>query len=98
MLDSHNVLNYQLLPITHYQVRFYANNYFELPIVSTAFKVCGNTLSLQDRERDTQGSNSTMELTPKAKGFSIASGQKSYEWTSGPVLFHSISIPYCVIT
>ena len=25
---SHNVLYYQLLPITHYQVRFYANNYF----------------------------------------------------------------------
>ena len=26
---SHNVLYYQPLPITHYQVRFYANNYFE---------------------------------------------------------------------
>ena len=26
---SHNVLYYQLLPITHYQVRFYADNYFE---------------------------------------------------------------------
>ena len=36
---SYNVLYYQPLPITHYQVRFYANNYFEyLPIVSTAFK------------------------------------------------------------
>ena len=35
---SHNVLYYQPLPITRYQVRFYANNYFEqLPIVSTAF-------------------------------------------------------------
>ena len=35
---SHNVLHYQPLPITLYQVRFYANNYFEsLPIVSTAF-------------------------------------------------------------
>ena len=37
---SHNGLYYQQLPITRYQVRFYANNYFEsLPIVSTAFKV-----------------------------------------------------------
>ena len=36
---SHNVLYYQQLSITRYQVRFYANNYFEkLPIVSTAFK------------------------------------------------------------
>ena len=36
---SHNVLYYQPLPITRYQVRFYAKNYFEqLPIVSTAFK------------------------------------------------------------
>ena len=36
---SHNVFYYQPLPITHCQVRFYANNYFEyLPIVSTAFK------------------------------------------------------------
>ena len=26
---SHNVLYYQPLPITHYQVRFYANNSFE---------------------------------------------------------------------
>ena len=26
---SHNVLYYQPLPITRYQVRFYANNYFE---------------------------------------------------------------------
>ena len=26
---SHNVLNYQPLSITRYQVRFYANNYFE---------------------------------------------------------------------
>ena len=26
---SHNVLYYQSLSITHYQVRFYANNYFE---------------------------------------------------------------------
>ena len=26
---SHNVLYYQPLPITHYQVMFYANNYFE---------------------------------------------------------------------
>ena len=35
----HNVLYYQPLPITRYQVRFYANNYFEqLPIVSIAFK------------------------------------------------------------
>ena len=35
---SHNVLYYQKLPITRYQVRFYDNNYFEeLPIVSTAF-------------------------------------------------------------
>ena len=25
----HNVLYYQPLPITHYQVRVYANNYFE---------------------------------------------------------------------
>ena len=25
----HNVLYYQHLPITHYQVSFYANNYFE---------------------------------------------------------------------
>ena len=32
-------LYYQQLHITHYQVRFYANNYSEsLPIVSTAFK------------------------------------------------------------
>ena len=38
---SHNVLYHQPLPITRYQVRFYANNYFEyLPIVSTAFKAC----------------------------------------------------------
>ena len=37
---SHNVLYYQSIPITRYQVRFYANNYFEqLPIVSTAFNV-----------------------------------------------------------
>ena len=36
---SHDVLYYQPLPITRYQVRFYANNYSEqLPIVSTAFK------------------------------------------------------------
>ena len=37
---SKNVLYYQPLPITRYQVRLYANNYFEyqLPIVSTAFK------------------------------------------------------------
>ena len=36
---SHNVLYHQPLPITRYQVRFYADNYFEqLPIVSTAFK------------------------------------------------------------
>ena len=36
---SHNVLYHQQLPITCYQVRFYADNYFEsLPIVSTAFK------------------------------------------------------------
>ena len=35
---SHNVLYYQPLPITQYQERFYADNYFEyLPIVSTAF-------------------------------------------------------------
>ena len=26
---SHNVLYYQQLPIIHYQVKFYANNYFE---------------------------------------------------------------------
>ena len=26
---SHNVLYYQPLPIAHYQVRFYATNYFE---------------------------------------------------------------------
>ena len=26
---SHNVLYHQPLPITHYQVKFYANNYFE---------------------------------------------------------------------
>ena len=26
---SHNVLYYQPLPITRYQVKFYANNYFE---------------------------------------------------------------------
>ena len=37
---SHNVLYHQQLPITRYQVRFYANNYFELlPIVSTAFNI-----------------------------------------------------------
>ena len=37
---SHNVLYHQPLPITRYQERFYANNYFELlPIVSTALKV-----------------------------------------------------------
>ena len=36
---SHNVLYYQPLPITRHQVRFSANNYFELlPIVYTAFK------------------------------------------------------------
>ena len=36
---SHNVLYYPQLPITRYQVRFYAYNYFEyLPIMSTAFK------------------------------------------------------------
>ena len=34
---SYNVLYYQQLPITCYQVRFNANNYFEqLPIISTA--------------------------------------------------------------
>ena len=39
---SHNVLNYQQLPITRYQVRFYVNNYFEyVPIVSTAFQIWG---------------------------------------------------------
>ena len=39
---SHNVLYYQPLPSTRYQVWFYANNYFEsLPIVSTAFKQDG---------------------------------------------------------
>ena len=33
---SHNVLNYQALPITRNQERFYDNNYFEqLPKVST---------------------------------------------------------------
>ena len=26
---SHHVLYYQPLPLTHYQERFYANNYFE---------------------------------------------------------------------
>ena len=26
---SHNVISYHPLPITRYQVRFYANNYFE---------------------------------------------------------------------
>ena len=36
---SHIVLYYQQLPIIRYQVRFYANNYFEkLPIVPTALK------------------------------------------------------------
>ena len=36
---SHNVLYHQPLPITHYQVMFYADDFFEqLPIVSTAFK------------------------------------------------------------
>ena len=36
---SHNVLYYQQLPITRYQVRFYTNNYFEyLPIASSALK------------------------------------------------------------
>ena len=36
---SHIVLYYQPLSITHYQMRFYDENYFEnLPIVSTAFK------------------------------------------------------------
>ena len=35
---SHNVLYYQHLPITRYQVSFSAKKYFEeLPIVSTAF-------------------------------------------------------------
>ena len=35
---SHNVLYYQPFPITCYQLRFYANNYFKkLPIVSSAF-------------------------------------------------------------
>ena len=34
---SHSVLYYQTLPITRYQVRFHADNYFELPIVFTAF-------------------------------------------------------------
>ena len=29
---SHNVLYYQQLSITHYQLRFYANNYFECPL------------------------------------------------------------------
>ena len=39
---SHNVLSYQQLPITRYQVRFYVNNYFEyVPIVSTAFQIWG---------------------------------------------------------
>ena len=43
----HNVLYYQPLPTTRYQVRFYANNYFEqLPTVSTAFKL--NVLQLQN--------------------------------------------------
>ena len=38
-LTINNVLYHQPLPITCYQVRFYAYNYFEyLPIVSTAFK------------------------------------------------------------
>ena len=40
---EHNILSvlyYQSLPITRYQVRLYANSYFELlPIVSTAFKL-----------------------------------------------------------
>ena len=37
---SHNVLCCQQLTITRYQVKFYANKYFEkLPIVTTAFKV-----------------------------------------------------------
>ena len=37
---THNGLHYQQLPNARYQVRFYANNYFEkLPRVSTAFKV-----------------------------------------------------------
>ena len=36
---SHTVLIYQPLPITCYQLMFYANNYLEyLPIVSTTFK------------------------------------------------------------
>ena len=38
---SHSVLCYQPLPITRYQLSFYADNYFEyLPIVSTAFNAC----------------------------------------------------------
>ena len=39
----------QPLPITRYQVRFYANNYFEyLPIVSTVFNLlCKFSISLQ---------------------------------------------------
>ena len=36
--DSHIVLNYQQLSIARYQVSFFANNYFEYPIVSSAFK------------------------------------------------------------
>ena len=37
--NSHTILYYQPLPIARYQIRFYANKYFDLlPIVSTAFK------------------------------------------------------------
>ena len=37
---SHNILHYQQLVITCYQVRFYANNYFEkYTVVSTALKL-----------------------------------------------------------
>ena len=48
IIISHNVLYYQQLPIDQYQVRFYANIYFEeLPIVSSAFDVMTTWIVLQ---------------------------------------------------
>ena len=65
---SHNVLHYQQLSITRYQVNVYANNYFELiPIVSSVFNMswfyqlwapyCFHKLSFTEAKLKIEGHN-----------------------------------------
>ena len=58
---SHNILYYQPLPITRYQVRFYVISILRITIVSTAFKrvlwenKTGKTLGLDSNPRPSHG-------------------------------------------